>query len=39
MTSFNASAGGSQVVDFNAILSGGNVVNNFSTGARSLSEY
>ena len=33
MTSLNASAGGSQVVDFNAILSGANTVNNFS-GAR-----
>jgi PEP-CTERM motif len=30
MTSLNASAGGSQVVDFNAILSGANTVNNFS---------
>ena len=29
MTSLNASAGGSQVVDFNAILSGGNTINNF----------
>ena len=32
MTSLNASAGGSQVIDFNAILSGANTVNNFSTG-------
>ena len=32
MTSFNASAGGAQVVDFNAILSGANVVNNFAGG-------
>ena len=32
MTSLNASAGGSQVVDFNAILSGANIVNNYSTG-------
>ena len=32
MTSTNASAGGAQVVDFNAILSGANVVNNFATG-------
>ena len=32
MTSLNASAGGSQVVDFNAILSGANTINNFSTG-------
>jgi hypothetical protein len=32
MLSLNASAGGSQAVDFNAILSGTNIVNNFSTG-------
>ncbi len=32
MLSLNASAGGSQAVDFNAILSGSNIVNNFSTG-------
>jgi PEP-CTERM motif len=32
MTSLNASAGGSQVVDFNAILSGANTVNNFAGG-------
>jgi hypothetical protein len=32
MTSLNASAAGSQVVDFSAILSGANTVNNFSTG-------
>jgi hypothetical protein len=32
MTSLNASAGGSQVVDFNAILSGANTVNNYATG-------
>jgi autotransporter-associated beta strand protein len=30
MTSLNASAGGSQVIDFNAIQSGANVVNNFA---------
>ena len=30
MTSFNASAGGSQVVDFSSITSGSNVVNNFA---------
>ena len=30
MTSLNASAGGSQAVDFNAILSGGNTLINFS---------
>jgi hypothetical protein len=32
MASANASAGGAQVVDFNAIQSGTNVVNNFATG-------
>ena len=32
MTSLNASGGGSQVVDFNAILSGSNIVNNYKTG-------
>jgi hypothetical protein len=32
MTSLNASAGGSQVVDFNAILSGANTVNNYAGG-------
>ena len=32
MTSLNASAGGSQVVDFNAIASGANVVNNYASG-------
>jgi hypothetical protein len=32
MTSLNASKGGSQAVDFNAILSGSNTLNNFSTG-------
>ncbi len=32
MTSLNASKGGAQAVDFNAILSGDNTVNNFSTG-------
>lgn len=32
MTSFNASGGGAQVVDFNAIASGTNIVNNFATG-------
>ncbi len=32
MLSSNASAGGSQAVDFSAITSGGNVVNNFATG-------
>ncbi|MDB5848035.1 MAG: sorting protein, partial [Rhodoferax sp.] len=32
MTSLNASAGGAQVVDFNAIATGVNVVNNFAGG-------
>ena len=32
MISTNASAGGSQAVDFSAITTGANVVNNFSTG-------
>ncbi|APW40556.1 PEP-CTERM sorting domain-containing protein [Rhodoferax koreense] len=32
MISLNASAGGAQVVDFNAIASGVNVVNNYATG-------
>ena len=32
MISLNASAGGSQAVDFNAIRRGANIVNNFSTG-------
>jgi hypothetical protein len=32
MTSLNASAGGSQVVDFSAIFSGANTVNNFAGG-------
>jgi autotransporter-associated beta strand protein len=38
MTSSNASAGGNQVVDFNAIVSGANVVNNFATGVMTASE-
>jgi hypothetical protein len=38
MTSLNASAGGSQVVDFNAILSGANIVNNFAGGVMQASE-
>ncbi len=38
MTSLNASAGGAQAVDFNAILSGGNIVNNFSTGIMQATE-
>ena len=32
MTSLNASAGGAQAVDFNAIASGSNIINNYSTG-------
>lgn len=32
MTSLNASKGGAQAVDFNAIQSGGNIVNNYATG-------
>jgi hypothetical protein len=32
MTSLNSSKGGAQAVDFNAILSGSNVINNFATG-------
>jgi hypothetical protein len=32
MTSLNASKGGAQAVDFNAILSGTNIINNFGTG-------
>jgi hypothetical protein len=38
MTSLNASAGGSQVVDFNAILSGASTVNNFSGALMQASE-
>ena len=38
MTSLNASAGGSQAVDFNAIQSGSNVINNYSTGIMQASE-
>jgi PEP-CTERM motif len=38
MISNNASAGGSQVVDFTAIQSGANVVNNFSGGLMQASE-
>jgi hypothetical protein len=38
MTSLNASAGGSQVVDFNAITSGSNIVNNYATGVMLASE-
>jgi hypothetical protein len=32
MTSLNASAGGAQAVDFNALTSGSNIVNNYATG-------
>jgi hypothetical protein len=32
MTSLNASKGGAQAVDFNAILTGSNVINNYATG-------
>jgi hypothetical protein len=38
MTSLNASAGGAQAVDFNAILSGSNIINNFSTGIMQASQ-
>jgi hypothetical protein len=38
MISLNASAGGSQVVDFNAILSGANTVNNFAGAVMQASE-
>ena len=38
MTSFNASAGGAQVIDFNAIASGANTVNNFAGGVMRASE-
>ena len=38
MTSLNASAGGSQAVDFTAIQSGSNTINNFSTGIMQASE-
>jgi hypothetical protein len=38
MTSLNASAGGSQAVDFSAILSGANTVNNFAGGLMQASE-
>lgn len=38
LTSLNASAGGAQAIDFNAILSGSNIFNNFSTGIAQASE-
>ena len=38
LTSLNASAGGSQAIDFNAIQSGSNILNNYSTGLVQASE-
>ena len=38
MTSLNTSAGGSQVVDFTAIASGSNIINNYATGIMQASE-
>jgi len=38
MTSLNASAGGAQAVDFNAITSGANIINNYSTGVMQATE-
>ena len=38
LTSLNASKAGSQAIDFNAILSGANTLNNFSTGVIQASE-
>ncbi|MBB5030771.1 hypothetical protein [Prosthecobacter vanneervenii] len=38
LTSLNASAGGSQAIDFNAITSGSNILNNYSTGIIQASE-
>jgi len=38
MTSLNASAGGSQAVDFAAIGSGSNIINNYSTGIMQATE-
>ncbi|MBT9100011.1 hypothetical protein KFZ76_20120 [Methylovulum psychrotolerans] len=38
MTSLNASAGGSQVVDFAAITTGSNIINNYSTGIMQATE-
>lgn len=38
MISLNASAGGAQAVDFNAIVSGSNTINNYSTGIMQAAE-
>ncbi|MEI6334748.1 MAG: autotransporter-associated beta strand repeat-containing protein [Methylococcaceae bacterium] len=38
MISLNASAGGAQAVDFNAITNGANIINNFSTGIMQAAE-
>jgi autotransporter-associated beta strand protein len=38
MTSLNSSAGGAQVADFNAITTGANTINNYSTGIMQASE-
>ncbi len=38
LNSLNASAGGSQAVDFNPIVSGSNIVNNFATGRMQASQ-
>jgi len=38
MTSLNASAGGSQAVDFAALASGSNIINNYSTGIMQAAE-
>ena len=38
LTSLNASAGGSQAVDFNPIASGSNTINNYSTGIMQATE-
>lgn len=38
LTSLNASAGGSQAVDFNPIVTGSNTINNFATGILQASE-
>jgi len=38
LTSLNASKGGSQAIDFNAILSGSNIFNNYATGIAQAAE-
>ncbi len=38
LTSLNASAGGSQAVDFNPITTGSNIINNYATGVMQASE-